>query len=221
MTASSSPHESVEHFAQLCAALDAGFASRADVLEAAALDEDGWRRLCNEWLPRLATTDAPDLAVSFTRAYGRARRPFSPPETEHVRSGAAPVDAEAGPREADPEDTLIDEVPAALAHPDATVAGAFPLAGPALPFTRGGLGLPLPVVAGKPVQRPHLPGPAAPAESTLEVPCAPLPAAAALPFVRAPGSSSSGRLMRFDPHTGKPLPVPRWIDGSPRSRSGD
>ena len=49
-------------------------------------------------------------------------------------------------------------------------------------------------------------------EGTMECPACPVPSSV-LPFVEsAPASPPRGRLHRFDPQTGLPLPAPVWVD---------
>lgn len=204
MIARSSFNESLVQFAQLCAALDNGFGGRAGVLAAAGLDEAGWQRLCDDWLPQIA---APDVAVSFTRAYEQARR------EQPIPADSEPMRGDVTLTEADDEDTLVDANGPVLVEPDVTVSVAFPLAGPALPFRHASFGqadafAPPPV---EPVRGlPPTDGDAV--DATLEIVGAPLPAHAALPFPQPPANSRRQRLLRFDPHTGRPLAAPRWVD---------
>jgi hypothetical protein len=210
MPATDSTNEPVERFAVLCAALEDGFAVRADVLAAVGLDEAGWQSLRDQWLPYLATTDAPDFALSFTRAYGRARQHRAPKAAERGQRDVALT-------EGDADDTLVDARCPALDDPDVTAAVAFPLAGPALPFTRAFFGQPAvalgPPEAPEPAHRLP-PGHGHPVDATLEVSCAPLAADAALPFSHPPATGRRQRLVRFDPHTGHPLAAPRWVEES-------
>jgi hypothetical protein len=200
MTASSSSNEPVERFARLCAALDNGFDGRAATLAAAGLDEAAWQRLCDAWLPQLA---APDIGLSFTRTYEQARE-------EAVLADTEPMQGEIGGA----EDTLVDASGPIPVEPAVTVSVPFPLAGPALPFAQAPFGQPdaVSVSASAEVHRPLPANDDPAADVTLEVPCAPLSARAALPFPQPPANSRRQRLLRFDPHTGHPLPVPCWVD---------
>ncbi len=194
----------IERFAQLCALLDDGSVRRAAVLDAAGLDETTWCQLRVAWLPRLAAGDALALALRFGRAYAHARR-----------QAGKPAVPEPWPAELVAEDTDVDAAPP-VPEPDdpteMTVAGGFPLAGPAVPFRSPPVG----TTAG--LER--LPSPPSraqaaaiePAERTLEVPVLATAERAALPFRPTPGR----RLHRFDSQTGLPLPVPIWVDEQPR-----
>jgi hypothetical protein len=195
---------SIERFAQLCALLDDGFAVRADILAAAGLDEAAWRALRAEWVPRLASGDAPDLALHFGRAYARARR--------HPGYLALAL-----PQPVVEEDTDVD-APSVDADTDPTArtaAGGFPLAGPAMPFRVPTL---LPpalnpyATASTPCQPSPMVATVDPTEATLGVPCAPSPAATALPFSSPSSDGRRQRLQRFDTQTGQPLATPIWVD---------
>ena len=192
------PGPSVESFAQLCALLDGGFAARDGVLAAAGLDEAGWQALRAAWLPRLASSDAPALAQQFGRAYAHARR--------HPGFLALPVlIAEEDPETDAPAPTPEDD------DTEGTVERAFPLAGPALPFRVPGLLLP-PAPRRYAGELPLLVPASDPSAATLDVPCAPLPSGAALPFTSPPPNGRRLRLLRFDTQTGQPLATPVWID---------
>jgi hypothetical protein len=195
----------IEHFAQLCALLDDGSVQRAAVLDAAGLDETTWCQLRVAWLPRLAAGDALTLALRFGRAYAHVRR----------QAGKPPL-SEPWPAELAAEDTDVDAAPP-VPEPDdpteMTVAGGFPLAGPAVPFRSPPMG----TTAGlerlpSPLSRPQAVANVDPAERTLEVPVHAAAARSVLPFRPAPGR----RLHRFDSQTGLPLPVPIWVDEPPR-----
>ncbi len=199
----------IDHFAQLCALLDDGFAVRADVLAAAGLDEAAWQALRAEWVPRLASGDAPELALHFGRAYAHARR--------------HPGDV-APPQPVVEEDTDVD-APTLGADTDPTertAAGGFPLAGPATPFRVPTL-LPPALNPYTAASTPRQPSPAVaaadPTEATLEVPCVPLQAAAAaLPFPLPTSDGRRQRLQRFNTQTGQPLSTPIWVDDPTPSR---
>jgi hypothetical protein len=196
------PASTIERFAQLCALLDDGFAVRADVLAAAGLDEAAWQALRVEWVPRLASGDAPELALHFGRAYAHARRhpgdvtPPQPVEEEDTDVDALSVGANTDPTER-------------------TVAGGFPLAGPAMPFRVPAL-LPPALNPYAAASTPCQPSPAVAAvdlgEATLAVPCGSFQAAAALPFSSPTSDGRRQRLQRFDTQTGQPLATPIWVD---------
>jgi hypothetical protein len=195
----------IERFAQLCALLDDGSVQRAAVLDAAGLDEATWCQLRMAWLPRLAAGDALALALRFGRAYAHARRQVGKP--------ALP---ESWPADLAAEDTDVDAAPP-VPKPDdpakMTVAGGFPLAGPAVPFRSPPMG----TTAGlerlhSPPSRPQPAATVESAERTVEVAVlATAERAAVLPFRPTPGR----RLHKFDSQTGLPLPVPIWVDEPP------
>jgi hypothetical protein len=203
MSANSSSSEAVGPFAQICAALDRGFDGRADVLAAAGLNEADWQSLCDKWLPQLA---APDLGLTFARAYEQARERLALAEAALVGVVMAELDG---------EDTLVDANGPERVDAEVTVSVALPLAGPALPF-RGPSFVPPAADLPAPAELPHRPLPAQgdAAEVTLEAASAALPAQAALPFQTPSSNSPRQRLLHFDPHTGRPLESPRWVDDS-------
>jgi len=202
----------VERFAALCALLDDGFASRAEILAAARLDDATWQQLRAEWLTRFAGPVAPQLALQFSRAYAHARRHpgyLALPEGAPTPRNAAPAGMEVGDAGADGDSPVEapDTDPA-----DRTAAGAFPLAGPAVPFM-----VPppwLPASAPSPTEPPRHPQVAAAVDPTdVTLPCVPPPPEAVLPFAApAPGAGRGMRLVRFDTQTGAPLATPYWVD---------
>jgi hypothetical protein len=135
--------DAIEFFAQLCALIDHGFSTRAEVLAAASLDDNGWRALCEECLPRLASGDDPTLAQRFAPAYARARQYPG----YHALPDAIPRQASAAGVELHIEDTdtvealpvfladdaAIDAAPVVRPDLDRTVEAACPLVGPVLP----------------------------------------------------------------------------------------
>ena len=203
--------EAIERFAQLCALLDNGSSPRAEVLAAAGLDEAGWRLLCMEWLPQLAAGDAPELSLSFAPAYARACRHRCGIVLPH----ASPVLGSAVPAELEADSTYPDAAAPLGFEPDRTVEGAFPHAGPALPF-KSETTLP-PAPAFRPTECSPVPQSAAdPIEATLAIPCAAPGPGAVLPFSAPTADGRVLRLARFDAQTGAPLQVPRWVDGPER-----
>jgi hypothetical protein len=201
------PADAIERFAEICALLDNGSSPRDEILAAAGLDAAGWRLLCVQWLPQLAAGDAPELSLSFAPAYARARRYPGGLVLPH----ASPVLRSAVPAELDEEDTEADAASPVGLDPDRTVAGSFPLAGPALPF-RAATVLP-PALTTAPSEAPPAMRPAAePAEATLQVACAAPAPSAVLPFSAPTADGRLLRLQRFDTSTGELLAVPRWVD---------
>lgn len=74
MTAdASSPMDSAEAFARLCATLDDPFADRAAVLDRAGLTENACALLQERWAARMAEEGAEELAEEFCEAYAAAR----------------------------------------------------------------------------------------------------------------------------------------------------
>ena len=194
----------VETFAQLCAQLDGTPARREQILAGAGLDEAGWQRLRAAWLPRLVAGAAPELASHFAQTYARARH--NPEALGRLMACPATPRTDV-PHRIDDEATTPDPPRDALPETDVdrTAELASPLVGSPLPFCA-----PEPA---SPAARSLCPPSAAPdpAEMTLEVPCAPPPPHAVLPFVR-PVNGRRQRLVRFDTATGKPLAQPYWID---------
>jgi hypothetical protein len=196
--------DSLERFAELCATLDHGSsANRASVLATAGLDAAAWQGLGEHWTAQLQQQPpdaAAEMGARFRAAYSATREalarsetpPFPGSDTQLRRDAATSAPTSVPTAATDTRATL----PVGMSAPnlDATVVGPVCALRPALPFA--------------PSVRPQRDA-RDPLDVTVDAPLH-SPSRPVLPFVPVPPPGK--RLIRFDPHTGLPLPVPLLED---------
>ena len=237
MSVHSSPVESIERFAELCALLNEGFADRARVLGAAGLDEAAWKRLETRWMTQIAESSDGAPARRFGEAYAAKRRPFAgdPSPVAALAAGPRFLNGEAQPWRneaaavpletsgvAPPLLSYVDEdtedAPRPARQPlsaagdlDRTAELAFCRPGPVLPFSPSRSveesGVRSAPAARRPDERPRIALEATDATVELSLSAARAPV---LPFESV--CRTFRRLHSFDSKTGQPLPTPYWVD---------
>jgi hypothetical protein len=233
----SSPVESIERFAELCALLNEGFADRARVLGAAGLDEAAWKRLETRWMTQIAESSNGALARRFGEAYAAKRRPFAedPSTAAPLTPGPRFLNGEAQPWRNDAatvpldasgvappllsfvdEDTENAPLPAsqplsAVRDLDQTAELVFGRPGPVLPFSPSRSveesGVRPAPALRRSDERPR--GALDTTDTTVELSMN-ATRVPALPFQST--TRPPGRLHRFDSRTGQPLAIPYWVD---------
>ena len=220
------PAESIESFARLCARLGDVFAPRAALLTEVGLDEAGFRRIERAWMSRLDEPLAQRFAAAFAAPGQSATAAEPAPQAWREAARSVPLlcagDTAPLPDAGRPE-VLADRDPMPFADTapidvDQTLELPIGRPAPSLPFRPAPAagheaGLQERHARTPPASPPHL-GAANENAADQTLAC-PLDAhqRAALPFQKAPSAPPPrGRLHRFDPQTGLPLPVAVWVE---------